>query len=103
MGQMMTDPDLPYIDRILAGEQKAYAELIDRHKRYAYTLAYKILQNRPEAEEVAQDSFIKAYQNLAAFNRQAKFSTWLYRIVFNTSISYKRKNNRSFKSIEDTV
>ncbi|SKC51557.1 RNA polymerase sigma factor [Ohtaekwangia koreensis] len=100
---MIIDPDLPFIDRILAGEQNAYAELIGRHKSYAYTIAFKILQNRPEAEEAAQDSFIKAYQNLKTFNREARFSTWLYRIVFNTSISYKRKNNKVFQSIENTV
>lgn len=100
---MIFDPDLPLIDRILAGEQNVFAELINRHKQYAYTIALKILQNRPEAEEAAQDAFIKAYQNLAGFNRQARFSTWLYRIVFNTSISYKRKNNKVFQSIENTV
>ncbi|WP_333819425.1 RNA polymerase sigma factor [Ohtaekwangia sp.] len=102
-GKMMIDPDLPLIDSILAGEQQAYAELIDRHKRYAYTIALKILQHKPEAEEAAQDAFIKAFHSLKNFNRQAKFSTWLYRIVFNTSISYKRKNNRVFQSIENTV
>ncbi|HEY9044440.1 MAG TPA: sigma-70 family RNA polymerase sigma factor [Ohtaekwangia sp.] len=100
---MITDPDLPFIDRILSGEQSAFAELINRHKSYAYTIALKILQNRPEAEEAAQDAFIKAFHNLKNFNRQAKFSTWLYRIVFNTSISYKRKNNKVFQSIENTV
>lgn len=99
---MMTDPDLPFINRILAGEQKPFEELIKRHKSYAYTIAYKILQNRPEAEEAAQDAFIKAYNNLSSFNRQAKFSTWLYRIVFNTSISYKRKNNKTFQSLDNT-
>jgi RNA polymerase sigma factor (sigma-70 family) len=88
------------LDRVLGGEQQAFALLVDAHKSYAYTIALKILNNRPEAEEAAQDSFIKAYQNLKFFNRQAKFSTWLYRIVFNTAISYKRKHRVKLDDIE---
>lgn len=89
------------IDRIIAGEQQLYAELINRYKGYAFTIALKILQNRPEAEEAAQDAFIKALHNLAKFNREAKFSTWLYRIAFNTAISYKRKSKAIFQSIDN--
>lgn len=100
---MTKDPELLLIDRILSGERQLYAELVDRYKSYAYTIALKILQNRPDAEEAAQDSFIKAFHHLAGFNQQAKFSTWLYRIVFNTSISYKRKNRHQFQSIENVV
>lgn len=88
------------LDRVLSGEQQAFAQLVDAHKSYAFTIALKILNNRPEAEEAAQDSFIKAYQNLRSFNRQAKFSTWLYRIVFNTAISYKRKHRVKLDDIE---
>lgn len=88
------------IDRVLEGDQAVFATLVDRYKRYAYTIALKILQNPAEAEEAAQDAFIKAYQNLAGFNRQSKFSTWLYRITFNTAITYKRKNRHVFQDIE---
>lgn len=97
------DPDHLIINRILGGEQSMYAELVNKYKSYAYTIAMKILQNRPEAEEAAQDSFIKAYHHLASFNKEAKFSTWLYRIVFNTAISYNRKNRQQFQSIDHTV
>ncbi|MBK8291983.1 MAG: sigma-70 family RNA polymerase sigma factor [Flammeovirgaceae bacterium] len=76
---------------------------MDKYKSYAFTIAMKILVNRPEAEEAAQDGFIKAYQYLKSFNRQAKFSTWLYRIVFNTAISYKRKTKPAFQSIENSI
>ncbi|MBL0741305.1 RNA polymerase sigma factor [Chryseolinea lacunae] len=98
-----SNPEHLIIDRILAGEAGAYAELVNKHKSYAFTLAMKILQNRGEAEEAAQDAFIKAYHHLNTFNRDAKFSTWLYRIVFNTAISYKRKHRQTFQSIEHTV
>jgi RNA polymerase sigma factor (sigma-70 family) len=91
------------IDKILAGETALYANLVDKYKSYAFTIAMKILENRPEAEEAAQDGFIKAYHYLKSFNRQAKFSTWLYRIVFNTAISYRRKTKVAFQSIENTI
>lgn len=97
---MKEDPDLVLIDRILSGERSLYAELVDRYKRYVFTISFRILQNRPEAEEAAQDAFIKAYQHLGNFNRQSKFSTWLYRIAFNTAISYKRKNRYRFEDIQ---
>jgi RNA polymerase sigma factor (sigma-70 family) len=99
---MTNDPEHSRIERILAGEQHLYAEMVDKYKSYAYTIAQKILQNRPDAEEATQDAFIKAYHHLKGFNRESKFSTWLYRIVFNTAISYKRKNRQQFQSLENT-
>ena len=89
------------IDRILAGEERWYAELVDQYKSYAFTIALKIVNERAEAEEVAQDSFVKAFNYLKSFNRQARFSTWLYRIVFNTAISRKRKNRLVTESIDN--
>lgn len=89
------------IDRILAGEERCYAELVDHYKSYAFTIALKIVNDRAEAEEVAQDAFIKAFNYLKNFNRTARFSTWLYRIVFNTAISYKRKNRIITETIEN--
>lgn len=80
------------IDRILAGDQDGYATLVDRYKSFAFSIAVKVLNNRAEAEEVAQDAFVKAFYYLKNFNKQSKFSTWLYRIVFNTALSHKRKN-----------
>lgn len=95
--------DLTLIDRVLAGEQNVYALLVDRYKNYAFALATRILSSRADAEEAAQDAFVKAYHNLARFNREAKFSTWLYRIVFNTAVSYRRKQKKVFQSIENTI
>ncbi|HNT49411.1 MAG TPA: sigma-70 family RNA polymerase sigma factor [Cyclobacteriaceae bacterium] len=91
------------LDRILAGDKQAYARLVDKHKSFAFTIAFKVLDNRAEAEEAAQDAFIKAFHYLKNFNRQARFSTWLYRITFNTAISYKRKHKPVFQSVEQTV
>ncbi|MEM9300430.1 MAG: sigma-70 family RNA polymerase sigma factor, partial [Bacteroidota bacterium] len=80
------------IDRILDGDESQYKILIDKYKVYAFTLAMNVLGNREDAEEVAQDSFIKAFKNLKKFNREAKFSTWFYRIVTNTAITRTRKS-----------
>jgi RNA polymerase sigma factor (sigma-70 family) len=98
---MITDPDLPIINRVMAGEQHLYAQLVNKHKSYAYSLALRILANKSEAEEAAQDAFVKAFKYLASFNREAKFSTWLYRIVFNTAISYKRRQKVKHQAIEN--
>ncbi|QOI97578.1 MAG: sigma-70 family RNA polymerase sigma factor [Flammeovirgaceae bacterium] len=99
---MTTEQEFAIIDRVLAGHQHAYAELVNQYKNYGFTLALKILNNRAEAEEATQDAFVKAYHHLRNFNRNSKFSTWLYRIVFNTAVSYKRKQKGTFQSIEKT-
>lgn len=88
------------IDLILAGDRQRYAQLVDVHKNFVFTIAYKVVENREDAEEVAQDAFVKAYRSLNNFNRRARFSTWLYRIAFNTAISHKRKKRLKAEDIE---
>ena len=82
-----------YIDKVLNSDVNAYASLVDMHKDMVFTIALKIVRNREDAEEIAQDVFVKAYQSLATFKKESKFSTWLYRIVYNTAISKTRKKN----------
>jgi RNA polymerase sigma factor (sigma-70 family) len=84
--------DIALIDRILRGDKSAYAPLINRHKSYAFTVAFRILNNREDAEEVANDAFMQAFGALKTYNKEAKFTTWFYRIVFNTALMQKRKN-----------
>ena len=99
----MSDQDLHIIRRVLNGEQRAYAQLVDRHKDRAMTLAVRLLKNRDEAEEAVQDAFVRAFRALAAFQGKSSFSTWLYRIVFNvcsTQLS-KRKKEPIFSSTAD--
>lgn len=88
------------IDRVLAGEKEAYARLVDEYKSFAFTIAMKITGERADAEEAAQDAFVRAYSYLKGFNRQSRFSTWLYRIVFNTAVSYKRKKKPMLSTLE---
>lgn len=94
--------DKHYIGRILKGETDAYAFLVNKYKSMAYSLALKLVKNREDAEEIAQDAFIKAYQSLGQFRGSARFSTWLYRIVYNSAISRMRKSSAEWISIEDS-
>jgi RNA polymerase sigma factor (sigma-70 family) len=95
--------DKHYIARILKGESEAYAFLVKKYKSMAYSLALKLVKNREDAEEVAQDAFVKAYQSLGQFRGSSRFSTWLYRIVYNTSISKLRSTGAEVVSLEDSA
>lgn len=100
----MTDnqSDLDIIHEVLEGDTSNYGLLVDRYKDYAFTIAIRVMNNAEDAEEVAQDAFIKAFRSLSKFNQEAKFTTWLYRIVFNTAVSYKRKQKRDIvDSVEE--
>jgi len=92
-----------YINKVLSGNLPAYAILVEKHKNLAYTLAFRIAKNHEDAEEIAQDSFLKAYNSLSTFKQEAKFSTWLYKIVFNTAISRARKKQILNVSIEESL
>ncbi|MCK4663219.1 MAG: RNA polymerase sigma factor [Bacteroidales bacterium] len=91
--------DEQYIDEILKGNTEAYSFLVEKYKKYTYSLAYRIVRNNEDAEEIAQDAFIKAYKSLKQFNRKSKFSTWLYKIVYNTAISKLRKKKIEISDI----
>jgi len=90
-----------YIKLVLGGDVHAYANLVDRYKDMVFTLAARMLHNREEAEEVAQDTFLKAYRSLQTFRGQAKFSTWVYKITYNTCISRLRKKKQAVCSIDE--
>jgi RNA polymerase sigma-70 factor (ECF subfamily) len=93
--------DIELIEQTLAGNQAAYADLIKRHQRFVFTLALRFSKNREDAEEIAQDCFIKAYRSLSNFQRQSKFSTWLYSIVYTTAMTFLRKKRVDTDSIDD--
>ncbi len=79
------------IQKAKQGDQTAFAALVDAYKKQAFNVALPITGNREDAEEVAMDAFVKAWNALPAFKGEAKFSTWLFRIVYNTAISFRRK------------
>jgi len=93
--------DIELIEQTLAGNQAAYADLVKRHQRFVFTLAMRFAKTREDAEEIAQDCFIKAYRSLDSFQRQAKFTTWLYTIVYTTAMTALRKKRVDTDSIDD--
>ena len=95
--------DQVYIDRVLQGDTNAFAYLVDKYKNLTYTVAMKIVRNHEDAEEVAQDSFIKAYSQLHTFKGESKFSTWLYTIVYRNSITRIRKKKIATTNIDPYI
>lgn len=97
--------DAEVIESVLKGNAADYAILVDRYKNKAFSLLKRMLKNDQEAEEVLQDSFLKAFNNLKSFRQDAKFSTWFYKIVYNTALTRlsnkKRKIESEMSSIED--
>jgi len=95
--------DQIYIDKVIQGETNAFAYLVNKYKNMVYTLAKNIVKNNEDAEEIAQDSFLKAFQKLHTFKGESKFSTWLYTIVYRNSISMIRKNKIATSDIDNYV
>lgn len=95
------DNDIALIERIIKGDPIAYRSLVDRHKDYAFTIAYRILGVREDAEEAAQDAFVRAFNGIAAFNREAKFTTWFYRIVVNAALTIQQKKKIATEDIDN--
>jgi len=93
--------DIELIEQVLTGNQALYADLVKRHQRFVFTLALRFAKNREDAEEIAQDCFVKAYCSLSSFQQQSKFSTWLYSIVYTTSMTFLRKRRIDTDSIDD--
>ena len=91
---MSAIPDQHYIDRILQGETNLFAVLVDRYKDMIFTLSLKMIKNREEAEEAAQDTFIKVYNSLSKFKGDSKFSTWIYKISYNNCLDRLKKNKK---------
>jgi RNA polymerase sigma factor (sigma-70 family) len=97
--------DFEIIESVLKGNQSDFALLVDRYKNRAFSLLKRMLKNEMDAEEVLQDCFIKSFNALSSFKKEAKFSTWFYRIVYNTAVTRisgkRRKTETEMTSIED--
>ena len=91
--------DFEIIESVLKGNDNDFALIVDRYKDRAFSLLCGIVKNQMDAEEALQDSFIKAFNALKSFRQEAKFSTWFYKIVYNTGITVLS----SFKSTKGRV
>ena len=91
---MNRQPDQYYIDAIQSGEAQAFAVLVERYQGLVYTIVCRMVRNKEDAEEVAQDVFVKAFKSLNTYKGTAKFSTWLYTIAYRKSLDFIKKRNR---------
>ena len=97
--QMTTNNDQKIINQILEGDTNAFSVLVDNYKDLVFTLAMRMVKNREEAEEVSQDTFIKVYKSLNKFKGNSKFSTWIYRVAYNTCLDRLKKIKREYNVV----
>src|SRR5258706_1969705 len=100
---MDNSEDQVHIDAVKNGDPVPYSFLVDKYKYMVYTIALKIVRNQEDAQDAAQESFLKAYQQIHQFEGRSKFSTWLYTIVYRTSISKLKENRIETLSISNDM
>lgn len=100
IGNMRTQDEL-YIKRIQNGETECFSHIVEHYSKPVFLLICRIARNQEDAEELTQDVFLKVFRTLKNFQGNSLFSTWLYRIAYNTAISYTRKKKQEFLYIEE--
>lgn len=100
--QMENKADEYYIREVLKGDSGSFSRLVEKYQNLAFSLSLKILNQREDAEDSAQEAFIKAYNSLRTFNGKSLFRTWFFRIVYNTAIIKLRSHKKAELKIEDT-
>ncbi|MDL2221899.1 sigma-70 family RNA polymerase sigma factor [Parabacteroides sp. OttesenSCG-928-N08] len=93
--------DIYYVERVLAGETGCFACLIDRYSDPVYNLIVQVVRNREDAQELTQDVFMKVFRKLSTFKSESRFSTWLYRIAYNTAISETRRRKMEYLAFDE--
>jgi RNA polymerase sigma factor (sigma-70 family) len=93
--------DFYYIEKVINGQTNYFSYIVEKYQDIVFSIALKVLKNREDAEEMAQESFVKAFKSLHTFKGKAKFSTWMYRITYNTCISEVRKKKVYFTSTDE--
>ncbi len=102
-GERMKSNEILLVEKSRKGDVDAFEELIRDYKKSAYNIALKVLQNVEDAEDASQEALIKVFKNIKNFNMQSTFKVWLYRIVVNTCIDFKRKKNVNAFSIDEDI
>lgn len=93
--------DTEIIERTLAGDTRIFAELVKRYQSLVFSITIRYTPNREDAEEIAQDAFIKAFKSLKDFRGDSKFSTWLYTITTTSCLSFLRKKKLDIHSLDN--
>jgi RNA polymerase sigma factor (sigma-70 family) len=81
-----------YIQKVLNGDYSAFSYFVNNYKDMAFSIAFRIVDNKEDAEDIVQESFIKAYRSLKKFRQDSKFSTWFYRIVVNNALTKAKES-----------
>jgi len=90
----MEESDAGIVAQVLAGDRDAFRVVVERHSHSLFRLAYRMTGNEQDAEEVVQETFLRAYRRLNRFEARSSFSTWLYRIAVNCSLDFSRKRRQ---------
>ena len=91
------------IDRLSRSDMTAFRELVEEYKKKMYYFALDMVGNPPDAEDISQEVFLKAFRGFKTFKRDAKLSSWLYRIAYNASIDHLRRKSLTPEPVEDSV
>jgi len=92
--------DLVLVDRVVAGDRRAFESLVRRHERRVFRVTLAVLGNAEDAEEAMQDTFVKAFRHIEQFRRESRFTTWLTRIAVNEALQ-KRQARKSALSLDE--
>lgn len=95
--------DIEIIESVLRGNDNDFSLLVDRYKDKAFNLLSYMLKNQLDAQEVLQDSFLKAYKSLRSFRRESSFSTWFYKIVYNTALTFLNSKRKKIDDVSDSI
>ena len=101
--QMSIHVEQEHIERVLKGDSSAYRFLVENNKSIVYAIAFRLLNNAEDAEDAAQESFIRAYQQLHGFKGKSKFSTWLYTITYRICLSKMKVNSLVDHSVDSDL
>ncbi|MCU0606454.1 MAG: RNA polymerase sigma factor [Candidatus Edwardsbacteria bacterium] len=96
-----SEKDLLLVGRCKAGDPGAFNALIDAYKRQVYSLIYRMVNNAADADDLAQETFIKMFRSIGLYDSNYPFHTWLFKIAHNTAIDFLRANKRSAITIDD--
>jgi RNA polymerase sigma-70 factor (ECF subfamily) len=92
--------DAADIRSVLKGDRAAFKRLVERYQGYVYTISLRVLKDREDAEEAAQDTFVKVYRSLPDYRQESKFSTWLYSVAYRTAVDHARRKRLPTSSLD---
>ncbi len=101
MDEKSKENDQDLIKLVAIGDEKAFEQLVRKYEQAVFSTIYRYIGNRDDVEDLAQEIFLKIWRNAKKFKGKSKFSTWLYRIVVNHCINYRRKHKYKHASLDE--